>query len=100
MAATLALGQTPTSQESAGLGEEAMLPRPGPARVDVCEQDETADTGWPTDLETPRVCGRNQNPAPHKNPASRQPVRPTMEDLLRGTCVPKEVRSPSPGSPD
>jgi RNA-directed DNA polymerase len=56
--------------------------------------------GRPTDLDAPGVCGRDQNPAPCKNPAGRQPVRPTMEDLLCGTCVPEEVRHPSPPSRD
>src|ERR1041385_3311082 len=100
MAAALAVGQTPTSQEITRLGEEAILPSPRQTSLDVCDQNETTDTRWPTDLETPRESGRHSNPAPHQNPTSRQPVRPTMEDLLCGTCVPKEVWSPSPCSRD
>src|SRR4051812_21177563 len=85
-------GQTPTSQEITRLGQEALLPTPAQSSLDVRDKNGPPNSGRQTDLDPTRVCGRDQNPAPHQNSERCQPVRPTVEVLLLQTYVPKEVR--------
>lgn len=100
LACAVAVGQTPTSQEIARLGEEALLPRLAQESLDVCGQNGRTQAGWHAEVEPPDVCGRHSDSAAYKNPARGQPVRPAMADLLQRTRVPEEVWHYPPASGD
>jgi hypothetical protein len=79
LAATLALGQTPTSQQIGGLGEEAILPSPGWSKLGVCGKDGEAYCGRQADLEASCLGKRHQNPAARQNPQGSQPFDPSWQ---------------------